>query len=254
MGLKITKGQLRTKDLNQSSSKSSQSSRIGVDTCIFTRMLPRINTAINLTEHLLRRSFHSLTNLQKTQVKERLHELERHGFILNKTSKQLERINSKKRRQLKKLQKTAYPKDQAFHILRKFHKINNETLADTKLGPTSQSDLKFLSLTKDKRLFYTILGVNGEQLRDSKLIANDVQKFLKRGQLEKAVFLARLAKKKGVVGMNLIMKYYFEVVQSQQSAVDIFNWRKKWGVPIDQHSITILFNGLSKQENLVSKK
>lgn len=54
--------------------------------------------------------------------------------------------------------------------------------------------------------------------------------------------------------MNLIMKYYFEVVQSQQSAVDIFNWRKKWGVPIDQHSITILFNGLSKQENLVSKK
>ncbi|CAI5024929.1 BBT_HP_G0127720.mRNA.1.CDS.1 [Saccharomyces cerevisiae] len=254
MGLKITKGQLRTKDLNQSSSKSSQSSRIGVDTCIFTRMLPRINTAINLTEHLLRRSFHSLTNLQKTQVKERLHELERHGFILNKTSKQLERINSKKRRQLKKLQKTAYPKDQAFHILRKFHKINNEALADTKLGPTSQSDLKFLSLTKDKRLFYTILGVNGEQLRDSKLIANDVQKFLKRGQLEKAVFLARLAKKKGVVGMNLIMKYYFEVVQSQQSAVDIFNWRKKWGVPIDQHSITILFNGLSKQENLVSKK
>lgn len=243
-----------TKDLNQASSKSLESSTTVIDTCIFARMLSRINVALNLTESLLRRSFHSLTSLQKTQVKERLHELERHGFILSKTSKQLDRINSKKRRQLKKLQKTAYPKDQAFHILRKFHNMNNETLTDTKLGPTSQSDLKFLSLTKDKRLFYTILGVNGEQLRDSKLIANDVQKFLKRGQLEKAVFLARLAKKKGVVGMNLIMKYYFDVVHSQQSAVDIFNWRKKWGVPIDQHSITILFSGLSKQDNLVSKK
>ncbi|CAI4038550.1 hypothetical protein SMKI_05G1600 [Saccharomyces mikatae IFO 1815] len=217
-------------------------------------MLPQLNFSLNLTERLLRRSFHSLTNLYRTQVKERLHALENHGYIAHKTSKQLERLSAKKRRQLKKLQKTAYPKDQALHVLRKFHNIKDETLADTKLGPTSQSDLKFLSLTKDKRLFYTILGVNGQQLRDAKLIASDVQKFLKRGQLEKAVFLARLAKKKGVVGMNLIMKHYFEVIKSQQSAVDIFNWRKKWGVPIDQHSITILFSGLSKQDNLVSKK
>ncbi|CAI4060316.1 Mrx1p SKDI_05G1530 [Saccharomyces kudriavzevii IFO 1802] len=217
-------------------------------------MLLRVNIAFNFKEHVLRRSFHSLTNLQKTQVKERLQELERHDFILNKTSKQLESLKSKKRRHLKKLQKSAYPKDQALHILRKIHNVNNETLADAKLGPTSQADLKFLALTKDKRLFYTILGVNGEQLRDAKLIAKDVQKFLKRGQLEKAVFLARLAKKKGVVGMNLIMKHYFEIVKSQQNAVDIFNWRKKWGIPIDEHSITILFSGFSRQDNLVSKK
>ncbi|CAI1955056.1 hypothetical protein SEUBUCD646_0E01650 [Saccharomyces eubayanus] len=217
-------------------------------------MLLRINAKLCPKEQLLKRTFYSLTNLRKSQVRERLHQLEKNDFVPNKTSKELDRLNSKKRRQLKKLQKTAYPKDQALHVLRKFHNVNNEALADTKLGPTSRTDLKFLSLTKDKRLFYTILGVNGQQLRDAKLIANDVQKFLKRGQLEKAVFLARLAKKKGVVGMNLIMKYYFEVLKSQQSAVDIFNWRKKWGVPIDEHSITILFNGLSKQDNLVSKK
>lgn len=192
-------------------------------------MLLRIRATFYPKEESLRRTFYSITNLQKSQVRERLHQLEYNDFVLKKTSKDLDRLNSKKRRQIKKLQKTAYPKDQALHVLRKFHNVNNEALADTKLGPTSRTDLKFLSVTKDKRLLYTILGVNGQQLRDAKLIASDVQKFLKRGQLEKAVFLARLAKKKGVVGMNLIMRYYFEVLKSQQSAVDIFQLEKKMG-------------------------
>lgn len=172
---------------------------------------------------------------------------------MNKSSKELARLNERKLAKLKKLRKTAYSKQQAVHLLKEKHGVANEGIQEIEIGPTSQSDLKFINITKDRRMLYTILGVNGEQLRDSKLIAEDVKKFLKRGQVEKAVFLARLAKTKGAAAMNSIMEYYFYELKYPQSAIKMFNWRKKWGVPSNEYTNTILFKGLAQQEQHASK-
>lgn len=199
------------------------------------------------------RAFHTISKLQGSQVKEKLRTFEDRHILVNKSSKELARFNEKRLIKLKKLRKTAYSKQQAAHVLTKAHGISMEGISELEIGPTSQSDLKFLSLTKDRRMLYTILGVNGEQLRDSKLIAEDVKKFLKRGQVEKAVFLTRLAKKKGSAAMNAIMEYYFYDLNYPQSAVKMFNWRKKWGVPPNEYTNTILFKGLAQQKQPVSK-
>lgn len=183
-------------------------------------------------------------------MKEKLRNFERHHVVIGKTSKELARLGEKKAMELKKMRKSAYSKQQAMHILRTKHGVTDVKMID--IGPTSQSDSKFLSMTKDRRMLYSILGVNGEQLRDSKLIADDVKKFLKRGQVEKAVFLTRLAKSKGSVGMNIIMDYYFHELGSSQSAVKLYTWRKKWGIPPNEYTNTILFNGLAQQKQHIS--
>lgn len=173
---------------------------------------------------------------------------EKFNVLPNKSKKQLEHLTERKRLKWKKLNKTAYSKDQALHIIRKSYP-QSPPPQNLQLGPTSESDLEFLAKSKDKRLIYTILGINGEQLRDARLIARDVQKFLKRGQVEKAVFLTRLAKKKGAAAMNSIMEYYFNELNQPQSAVDMYNWRKKWDIPINEYSNTILFKGLAEQKS-----
>ncbi|CCD22471.1 Mrx1p NDAI_0A03140 [Naumovozyma dairenensis CBS 421] len=200
------------------------------------------------------RKFHVLS-IVNSQIKTKLRRFEEHGTLKRKTGRELLNYEQKKRNKLKKLQKTAYPKDQALHILRKNYSLSKvKNLEPFRIGPTSQSDLKFLSLTKDKRLLYTILGVNGEQLRDAHLINNDVKKFLQRGQIEKAIFLTRIAKHRGSAGMNTIMEYYLHTLKQAQTAWELYNWRKKWGIPLNEYSNTILFKGLAEQENRISSK
>lgn len=186
-------------------------------------------------------------------MKGKLNSFKDQDILVKKSSRELQKLNEKKLAKLKKLHKTAYSKQQAVHLLKEQHGIANEGIKELEIGPTSQSDLKFISTTRDRRMLYTILGVTGDQLRDSKLIAEDVKKFLKRGQVEKAVFLARLAKKKGAAAMNSIMEYYFYDLKYPQSAIQMFNWRKKWGIPPNEYTNTILFKGLAQQEQQISK-
>lgn len=202
---------------------------------------------------LIGRNLHVTSALRGSQLREKLRSFERSNLVLRKSSKELARINEKKFMKRKKLRKTAYSKQQALHLLNKDRAKENEEAGEVELGPTSQSDLKFMSTTRDRRMLYTILGINGEQLRDSKLIKEDTEKFLKRGQVEKAVFLARLAKTKGSAAMNSIMEYYFYELKYPQSAIKMYNWRKKWGVPANKYTNTILFNGLARQSQHVSK-
>ncbi|CDH08333.1 uncharacterized protein ZBAI_00115 [Zygosaccharomyces bailii ISA1307] len=199
------------------------------------------------------RTFHSCQREQGSSLKEKLRNVQQHDILMNKSSKELAKLDAKKRIQFKKLQKSAYPRQQALHLLKQKHGDLDEEIKAAVLGPTSQDDLKHLIHTKDKRMIYTILGVSGDQLRDSKLIAGDVKKFLRRGQVEKAVFLSRLAKKKGSAAMNAVMEYYFNEKQAPQSGIDMYNWRKKWGIPSNEFTNTILFNGLAQQKRHVSK-
>lgn len=207
----------------------------------------------NIQRSFRLRCFNTSSMTQASNVKEKLR-LSMFGSSHNKlTIKDQNILQERKRRKLKKLQKTAYNKSQAEHIIRKKH-LNSSEESKLKIGPTTNQDLRFLSQTKDKRLLYSILGTNGEQLRDSKLIYEDVQKFIKRGQMEKAVFLTKLAKGKGSAGMNLIIDHYLRNLHMPTSAVKLYNWRKKNGVPLNEYSNTILFDGIAKQPEQVSTK
>ncbi|SCU79948.1 LAFA_0B06634g1_1 [Lachancea sp. 'fantastica'] len=200
------------------------------------------------------RQFQVYTLLYGSQVKSKLKHFERHNKVIRRTPVEQEREAGRQRLRLKKLNKTAYSKQQAEHVLKKKYDISNTSLSGTSLGPTSASDVQYLKLAHDKRLMFTILGVTGEQLRDSKLVAGDVSKFLARGQLEKAIFLARLAKSRGVVGMNKIIEHFCWKQQDGKSAIDIYNWRKKWGIPPNEFTATILFDGLAKSRQPLAHK
>ncbi|CUS23293.1 LAQU0S09e01530g1_1 [Lachancea quebecensis] len=189
-----------------------------------------------------------------SQLRDRITHFERNNEVLRKSRSQLKRIEERRRLELKNLNKTPYSQQHARHVLQRKYEVRSEDLDSTRLGPTSESDLRFLKLTHDKRLLYTILGVTGEQLRDSKLIAADVSKFLSRNQLEKALFLTRLAKSRGVVGMNKIIEHFCRVKQDAGSAIDMYNWRKKWGIPPNEFTHTILFDGLANVKQPLTEK
>ncbi|CCK72792.1 Mrx1p KNAG_0L01720 [Huiozyma naganishii CBS 8797] len=191
-----------------------------------------------------------------SQLKLKLDKLNRYNLIINKTPKELKRVEEKKRIKLKKLQKKAYPKYKAEQVLRNLREteFSEQDTGKIEFGPTTNKDLKYLSQTSDKRLLYAILGITGEQLRDSKLVYNDVKKFLQRDQIEKALFLTKLAKGKGLAAMNLIMEHYLKKMHSPNSALELYNWRKKSKVPVNEYTHTILFDGIAKQPDLVSAK
>ncbi|GAV53082.1 hypothetical protein ZYGR_0AI03640 [Zygosaccharomyces rouxii] len=202
---------------------------------------------------ILSRSFQVYSRIQGSSLREKLSNLQQRQVVLNKSSKELKRLEAKKRLEIKKTQKRSYPRQKAIHLIRKQNQNLDQDLKAAAIGPTSDSDLKYLLRTRDKRLIYTILGTTGEQLRDSLLVDKDVKKFLRRGLIEKAVLLTRLAKHRGSAGMNSIMKYFFHESKAPQSAVDLYNWRKKWGVPPNEFTNTILFDGLARQENPIKK-
>lgn len=189
-------------------------------------------------------------------LKRKLYHLEKHNSVMRKTPKELKRLDERRSIKIKKTLKASYSKPKAYHIIEKSNLESGKIQKGSKfeLGPTTDDDLVLLSRNNDKRLLYTVLGISGEQLRDSKLICDDAAKFIKRGQLEKAVFLAKLAKNKGSAAMNLITEHYLNNLQSPKSGLDIYNWRKKIGVPLNEYSNTILFSGIANQKNPVSKK
>ena len=216
--------------------------------------------------------FHSSSKAELSgRLKNKIKYLQGHGTLPSKSSHELAKIEAKKRYKLKKLQKSSYSIPQAYHVINKAQLAglaspprgtdsnnasgdNISNLPRFSLGPITNDDLQILTKTKDRRLIYTILGVTGEQLRDSKLVYNDIRKFLSRSQLEKALFLAKIAKRRGSAGMNLIMKHYLSELHSPQSAIDLYNWRKKVGIPPNEYTNTILFDGISKQKDPVPSK
>ncbi|SMN19919.1 similar to Saccharomyces cerevisiae YER077C Putative protein of unknown function [Maudiozyma saulgeensis] len=201
------------------------------------------------------RSIHGTSTNLGSNVKAKLDELRKHDVVLRKTSKDLSRLEKQRSVQTKKKLKTAYSKPIAYKKIKKYNLESDlvTTGSTPNLGPTSDDNLQVLAKTNDKRLIYTVLGITGEQLRDSVLVSNDVAKFIRRGQLEKAIFLAKLAKHKGAAAMNVIMKHYLEDLNSPRSALQIYNWRKKVDVPLNEYSNTILFSGLAKQKKPFSK-
>ncbi|AET41325.1 Mrx1p Ecym_8029 [Eremothecium cymbalariae DBVPG len=200
------------------------------------------------------RQFHLGSFIYRSNLKFKLEELQKSQRLVRKTKQELEKVKEKKRVKLKSLQKTGYSSQQAAHVLKKHYGTNIDDLGSFKIGPTAKSDFKFLEMTKDKRLIYTVLGITGEQLRDSKLVNHDVQKFCNRGQLEKALFLIKLAKSKGRVGMNTLMKHYCTEMQDATSSLELYTCRKKWGIHPNEYTHTILFSGLEKLEKPLSEK
>lgn len=199
------------------------------------------------------RCFHLQSRLSGSQVKEKLFHLEKYDSIINKSSGELKRLKTKKQIKYKKLHKSSYPRYQALDVIKKHYPEFASGDKKMKIGPTTNEDLQILSRTKDKRLIYSILGITGEQLRDSKLITDDVNKFLERGQLEKALYLVKLSKGNSGSGMDSIIRYHLITLNSPKEALSLYLWRRKNAIPFTKFSHTIFFDGMAKQPELLSK-
>ncbi|CCE64924.1 hypothetical protein TPHA_0J01020 [Tetrapisispora phaffii CBS 4417] len=205
---------------------------------------------------LVKRDIHHSSVRAGNQLKEKLHYFKTHNVVLRKTAKQLVKLQEQKNRDIKKLHKTPYSKQHALHILNKKY-LNSSPDADPikiDIGPASNEDVQYMTMTKDKRMMYTILGISGEQLRDAKLVNDVVTRFLRRSQVEKAIWVVRLAKQRGASGLNSIIKYYIKDMNQPLSAIKLYNWSKKWGIPTNEYTYTILFSELSQVPQPLSKK
>ncbi|KAH3680104.1 hypothetical protein WICMUC_000562 [Wickerhamomyces mucosus] len=136
----------------------------------------------------------------------------------------------------------------AAHLL---NKITGEQVDLRKLGPETDEDLKYFPVAT-KQILLTLLGTTSNQLLDSVIVDKSVKSFLKRNQIEKALMISRLAKNEGVVSMNRIMKFYLDQGKLNKS-IELFNWRKKWQIPVNNHTYTILFNGFANYKNGLSE-
>ncbi|CCF60716.1 hypothetical protein KAFR_0L01080 [Kazachstania africana CBS 2517] len=197
------------------------------------------------------RYFSTIGRNQASQLKEKLYNFEKYNTIMRKSPKALNRLKEKRKTKLQELNRHPYSRSRALDVIKRRYKEDGEKI---EIGPTTNADLKYLKHTKDKRLIYSTLGITQNQLRDSRLVSDDVAKLLKRGQVEKALYMIRLAKTNGTAGLNRILEYYLYHLKSPQSAVSLYNWSKKIGVSVNEYTNSILFNGISKQEHLVSAK
>lgn len=164
--------------------------------------------------------------------------------------------------------KNAYSPQKALLVLRAlydnsiFQDENGEVIDLYKLSPsslnvqspTSLSIFKALHQVQqlkkrstDKKLVFFLLGTNSAQIKDPFVVTKDVLKLLERDQeITRAVQLARLAgSSAGVVGMNAILQWLLER-GDVKGAFKNFNDRKKWAIPSNAHTYTILFDGLAK--------
>lgn len=135
--------------------------------------------------------------------------------------------------------------------------INIHSLSPESLNvqsPTSLSIFKSMLQVRqldkrrmDQRLFLHLLGSNSEQIKDPFVVTKDVLKLLERDQeITRAVQLARTAgPTSGIVGMNAVMQWLLER-GDVKGAFRNFNDRKKWSIPPNSHTYTILFDGLAK--------
>ncbi|ANB15610.1 hypothetical protein AWJ20_3247 [Sugiyamaella lignohabitans] len=109
-------------------------------------------------------------------------------------------------------------------------------------------------------LVFRFLGTSVERVKNSYLVAEDVEKQLIKGNLAQAIYIVKLARTNGSVGMNLILKHILshditETVKglpfkvqgnkseyNQQLAQKVYHLLRKWGVPVNSHTHSILFN------------
>lgn len=135
--------------------------------------------------------------------------------------------------------------------------ISTEKLTPSDLNIDSQKSLDvFKALVNikkinrkpiDEKLVLKLLGTNSVQLNDPFLVTRDVLKLLERDkEITRAVYLAKLAgSNSGVVGMNAVLQWLLERGDTR-AAFKNFQDRKKWGIPITEHTYTIFFDGLAK--------
>lgn len=99
----------------------------------------------------------------------------------------------------------------------------------------------------DEKLVLKLLGTNSVQLKDPFLVTRDVLKLLERDrEITRAIYLAKIAgPHAGVVGMNAVLQWLLERGEIK-SALKNFQDRKKWGIPLTEHTYTIFFDGLAK--------
>lgn len=95
---------------------------------------------------------------------------------------------------------------------------------------------------------YTLLGVSQDQLKDEFVVTKSVVNLLMRDQnTERAEFLARLAGANGQVAMNAILSWLLERGDIKLAFKNFQN-RKKWNIPANHYSYTILFDGIAKSQ------
>jgi hypothetical protein len=129
----------------------------------------------------------------------------------------------------------------AAHVL---SKLTGSPVDMHSLGPLSTDDIKYFKVA-DKRVMCVLLGTTPNQLLDSVVVDNTVKSFIGRNQIEKALMTARLAKDKGIVAMNRIMQHFLQNGKVND-ALQIYSTRKKWGVPPNNQTLTVLFDQCSQ--------
>lgn len=199
------------------------------------------------------RAFHTTQVYCGSPLKAKLNQLHKTDAFIKRTEKESEKRRAKGRTNMLKASKHGYTTKKANEVLRKKHKISNVDEL-IKMGPTSNADTNVLAVSKDKRLMYTVLGVSSPQLKNSVLVAKDIEKFCRRNQLQKALFLVKLAGPNGAAGMNVLMTHYLEIEKDASSAIDLYSWRKKWQISPNQYTETLLFRGLARLPDPVSVK
>lgn len=100
----------------------------------------------------------------------------------------------------------------------------------------------------DRMTLLALLGTTVDQIQNSVIVAGDVQAFLNRDQPEKAMTLARLAGKQGIVGMNFIEEYFLKKGQFNE-ALNLHTYRKKWNVKPNDQGLTTFFSGFSNYKS-----
>ncbi|ODQ65060.1 hypothetical protein NADFUDRAFT_42359 [Nadsonia fulvescens var. elongata DSM 6958] len=123
-----------------------------------------------------------------------------------------------------------------------YFKILDEHFASTNKSPrTLMKEVPSVVSNFGKVLEY--LGTSRNQLLDPYIVSKDTKKLLDKGEPVKAMYLARLAKDKGTVGLNLVLQYYMDK-RLYQRALDLLNDMKKWSCPPNDHTYTIMLKGL----------
>lgn len=195
---------------------------------------------------LLRR-FHTLVPIQGN-FKSKLNVATKYGTIKKTLSKtQLKKMQKQESAELIAKNKKQLTPAAALKLAKSI--LENDSL--DRVDPTvdlSLQDLQSLYQHPNRRLLYNFLGTSGDQLNDSYVIEKDVLKLLERDDLPRALYLVRLAKDNGIVGMNRIMQYLLK--QDKVSLTfELITLRKKWGVATNSLTYTIIFQGCAKAES-----
>lgn len=188
--------------------------------------------------------FFSQSSTQHGRIKKVLNLATQHEIYVPPSRDREKILDGPKRRRVKPGQeRTASDlrRQKAAHIL---GKMLNEKVDHKDLGPTSDKDLKFYS-SADRMTLLSLLGTTVDQIQNSVIVAGDVQAFLKRDQPEKAMTLARLAGKEGIVGMNFVEEYFLERGR-YNDALRLHQRRKKWNVKTNDLGLTTFFSGFAK--------